>query len=427
MLTNASYHHDQIEGFHVATCEMPFSESVSVGFYIPVGSRHEDSRLNGIAHFAEHMIFKGTQQRSARDIAIAIEGAGGTVNAYTTEDQTCLEARGPAELMEHMLQIMGDMLWHSTYAEAELEKERDVISEEIAMYYENPSEHLHDLLSEVLWGQHALGLPITGSEQSILQIDSKELKSFTSKQYTCEGLSIVVAGKAKHIEVLNTVRAIMPSGHHLRPSCQHFQRPIETQGASLLHQQRDIEQIHFAAGFHTEGRHSENRHVLRMLSLLLGETMSSRMFQELRESLGLCYHISTDFSLFEDTGTFEIDAAFDHSKLDESLEAISRTLSQIKSTGFSQEELDQAKRFALGQAKISLESPHSQMGWMGDSLTSFGKIIDPVETRNLLDSVTLTEVQDLSQLLFTNNNLHIASIGPVEHSSFESKVASLAF
>ena len=425
MLTNATYHHDNTQGFHVATCEMPHSESVSVGFYIPAGSRHELPEHNGIAHFAEHMIFKGTAQRSAREIAMAIEGAGGTVNAYTTEDQTCLEARGPADLMQHMLQIMSDMLWHSQFPEAEIEKEREVISEEIAMYLENPSEHLHDLLSASLWGSHPLGLPITGTDESIQHIDSAALREFTAQQYCSAGVSIVVAGKAKHDAVIDVVREILPKQQHPRSEWQRFARP-KTQGSTLLHQQREIEQIHFAAAFHTEGRHSENRHVLRMLSLLLGETMSSRLFQELRENLGLCYHIATDFSLYDDTGTFEIDAAFDHSKLDESLNALNRILGEIKTQGFSQEELDQAKRFAMGQAKISLESPHSQMGWMGDSLTSFGKIIDPLEARNMLDSVTLAEVQQLAQQLFLTDNLHVASIGPIQESHMEEKVRRLS-
>lgn len=421
MLTNATYHHEQIQGFHVATCEMPHSESVSVGFYIPVGSRHEPAQLNGIAHFAEHMIFKGTQQRTAREIAMAIEGAGGTINAYTTEDQTCLEARGPADLMQHMMHIMSDMLWHSKFPEEEIDKEREVISEEIAMYLENPSEHLHDLLSASLWGQHPLGLPITGTDETIQQIHSTELKEFTQRQYTSNGVSVVVAGRAKHSEVLKSVEAILPQSQQPKTQCTPF-KLAKTQGATLLHQQREIEQIHLAAAFHTDGRHSENRHVLRMLSLLLGETMSSRLFQELRENLGLCYHISSDFSLYEDTGTFEIDAAFDHSKLDESLDAMSHLLREIKTQGFSQEELDQAKRFAMGQAKISLESPHSQMGWMGDSLTSFGKIIDPVEAREMLDSVKLGEVQELAQQVFVSDRLHVASIGAIQEAHLAEKL-----
>ena len=181
-------HHDQLRGFHVATSEMPYMDSVSVGIYIPVGSRYEELAVNGVAHFLEHMIFKGTSDRSALDLAIAIEGAGGTINAYTTEDQTCLETRGPVELLPEFLEVMADMLWHSTFSIEEIEREREVIAEEIVMYQENPGDHLHDLLSAALWPDHPLGRPITGTEASIQSIHRETLEEFAEEHYSVEGL-----------------------------------------------------------------------------------------------------------------------------------------------------------------------------------------------------------------------------------------------
>ncbi len=407
-----TYQHTDQSGIHIATAEMPEMESVSAAIYLPVGSRYEPAPLNGIAHFAEHMIFKGTATRSALDIALQIEGAGGTMNAFTTEDQTCLETRGPAELMPVFIEIMADMLWNSSFREDELEREREVIAEEIIMYQENPSDHLHDLLSKALWNNHPLGRPITGTLQSIEHIDSEELKNFTRQYYHSTGVTLAVSGKVKHSEVCALAEKYLPKKTHQSPSFEHFNRPSASTRPYHLHDQRDIEQTHLAIGFHTEGRHSETRHVLRILSLLLGETMSSRLFQELREKRGLCYHITTDYSLYHDTGTFEIHAGLDADRLAESIAVIRTVLAQVLATGFTESELKQAIHFASCQARIELETPHSHMSWIGDSLMSFNKILDPAACRATLESTTLSELDNLVKKLLKPENLAIASIGP---------------
>jgi predicted Zn-dependent peptidase len=416
------YKHTTLRGFHIATCEMQHVESVSAGFFIPIGSRFEEAAINGSAHFAEHMIFKGTKTRSALDLAIEIEGSGGAVNAFTTEDQTCLETRGPAELFPHFLEIMSDMLWNSTYPYEEVEREREVIAEEIVMYQENPSDHLHDLLSLALWPDHPLGRPITGSEASILGINAESLKAFTKQCYACEGLTLAVAGKIKHEEVLELADRFLPKASVPKMRFETFVRTTTSADVPFLHDRRANEQSHLALAFHTSGRHSEERHVLRMLSLLLGETMSSRLFQELREKRGLCYHVASDFSLYEDTGTFEIHAGLDSDRLAESFIAIQEVLNDVIQHGFKADELAQAKRFASGQARIGLETPQSQMSWMGDSLTSFGKIVDPVRAREVLESVTLEEVHSLAKKTFQLENLAISSIGPHRQRDIEALI-----
>lgn len=412
MKAPANYKHDIVRGFHVATCEVPHVESVSVGIFIPVGSRFEHAAINGTAHFAEHIIFKGTSNRNALQLAIDIEGSGGTVNAFTTEDQTCLETRGPAELLPLFLEVMSDMLWNSSFDPVEVEREREVINEEIVMYQENPGEHLHDLLSMALWPDHPLGRQICGTEASILGINSDSLREFTEQHYSVEGLTISISGKVNHDEVLKLIEKYFPAKSHPLPEFRKFTQPAFSGKVPLIHDQRDIEQSHLALAFHTSGRQSEQRQVLRMLSLLLGETMSSRLFQELREKRGLCYSVSSDFSLYEDTGTFEIHAALDSTRLEESILAIYQLLTDVLENGFTDAELAQAKRFAMGQAKIGLETPQAHMNWMGDSLTSFGKIVDPVESRNMLECVSLTQIKELAKKTFKRENLAIASIGP---------------
>ena len=417
------YQHDVINGFHIATAEMPHMESVSAGFFLPVGSRHERGALNGIAHFAEHMIFKGTPTRDALDLALQIEGVGGAINAFTTEDQTCLETRGPAELLPQFLEVMSDMLWHSTCPADEVERERDVIAEEIVMYQETPGDHLHDLLSESIWTNHTLGKHITGTEASILGIRSEDILKFMQESYRAEGVTLAVAGNIKHVEVCELARKFLPQEN--TPALPFTSFLHNAISASHIHDQRDIEQTHLALAFHTEGRHSEQRHILRMLSLLMGETMCSRLFQELREKRGLCYHIASDFSLYDDTGTFEIHAGLDAGRLTESIAAIREIITDICTSGFTEAELSQAKAYASGQSRIALETPQAQMSWMGDSIVSFGKIIDPKEARETLESTTLEELLTLSKALFLPENIASASIGPQTTESISLELSKL--
>ncbi len=410
------FQHSIINGIHVATAEMPHMESVSVGIYLPTGSRYESAKLNGIAHFAEHMIFKGTLSRSALDLAIQVEGAGGSINAFTTEDQTCLETRGPADLLPQFLEVMCDMVWGSNFDPHEVELEREVIAEEIVMYQENPSDHIHDLLSIALWPNHPLGRPITGTVKSIKAIHAESLKEFITKHYYAKGLTLTVAGKVTHADVCEMAQKYLPLVDENQLRNNDFKKYshalTKSNQFALIHDQREIDQVHLAMAFHTDGRQSDLRHVLRLMSLIIGETMSSRLFQELREKRGLCYHIASDYSLYDDTGTFEIHAGLDRTRLEESLKAINEVILQILNEGFTQAELDQTLRFATGQSKISLESTHSRMSWMGDSLLCFDKIIDPEEALATLQSTTLEELHGLAKQLFTVNNMAVASIGP---------------
>jgi len=413
-----NFQHSIINGIHVATAEMPHMESVSAGIYLPTGSRYESAELNGIAHFAEHMIFKGTRNRTALDLAIQVEGAGGSINAFTTEDQTCVETRGPAELLPQFVEVMSDMVWGSSFEADEVEREREVIAEEIVMYQENPSDHIHDLLSEALWPGHPLGRPITGTEESIKDINAESLKEFTNRHYLAKGrgLTLAVAGKVTHAEVCEIAKKNLPLISDETEKNDDFEKYSHTltepNKFAHLHDQREIDQVHLTMAFHTAGRHSEQRHVLRVMSLIMGETMSSRLFQELREKRGLCYHIASDYSLYHDTGTFEIHAGLDATRMEESLKAINEVIQKILQDGFTQAELDQTLCFASGQSKIALESTHSRMSWMGDSLLCFDKIIVPEDAINTLQSTTREELHELARQLFAVENMAVASIGP---------------
>ncbi len=422
------YQHSQQKGLHIATAEMPHMESVSLALYIPVGSRHESLDFHGSAHFIEHMIFKGTSRRNVRELTIEIEGNGGTINAYTTEDLTCIEARGPAELLDLFSDILCDMAWHSSFPVEEITREREVIEEEITMYYENPGEHIEDLLSKALWKNHPLGRPITGTHSSLAALQRPELLDFHREHYFQSGAILAAAGAVSHQQVLASIaRTQCPQLSGTRQCAEPFTRPQGTQiatAADIQTEYRKLDQAHLALGFYCEGEHSSQRHSLRILSLILGETMSSRLFQEVREKRGLCYNIQSDYELFEDVGSLQIHAGMDATRLPEALDAIQNVLTDIAQNGISQQELDQAIRYATAQHRISLEGTEAQMAWIGESILTHKTIVPPRDARDILRQVSRADVLQTAQTILKSNNQVTACIGPIEHAKFQDMVPS---
>jgi len=393
MPQRVQYQLSDCNGLQLATATMPDMESVAIGLYIPVGSRHEKGYPQGISHFVEHMIFKGTGKRNALQIAMETEGAGATVNAFTTEDHTCVEFRGPVSATSKMLDLLADMVWHSTYPEDEVEQECDVIAEEIVMYQESPSEHLHDLLSQALWPNSPLGYSITGTEETINEIDASLLHEFTQRFYRQRGMTLAVSGPVTHAEIELQVRQIAPELNQAQTQVA----PYTDKQVTQVHEQRDLEQVHIGIGYHIHGRKSPQRHAVRLMSLILGETMSSWLFQELREKQALCYSIASDYSVFEDTGSFQINAGLDANRFEEALIALRCTLDRFLNDGPTQAELDQAKYFAINQSRISLEGTQSQMNWVGDCAMCYSEIFQPEDTFESVQAVTLKQLREAAK------------------------------
>jgi predicted Zn-dependent peptidase len=399
-------------GHRVGIAHMPFAECVSLSIYLPVGSRHETPKVNeGIAHFIEHMVFKGTGRRDARAISLDAESAGGQLNAFTSEDHTAYEARGPAELLPLLAEILTDLVWNPTFPQEEIDREREVIIEEILMYYESPSDHISDLASRAMWGLHPLGHPITGSEEILASIGRNELVAFANTFYHSPQAVIAVAGPLPPAAVLAILEPLLPT-----PSSSAIVRPTPFDLArfapNTLVESRDTEQTQLSVGFHTPGRASEERHALRLLSLILGEPMSSRLFQELREKRGLCYQISSDVSLFEDTGAFDIGLGTDPDSRDECLDLIQAEITRMTADGPTAAEVAAAKRYASGQSRLAFESTASHMAWVGESLLFHDRLIPVPEARARLDAVTATEVQHACSTHLTPARRALAEISP---------------
>jgi predicted Zn-dependent peptidase len=396
-------------GPRLAVATVADSECAALSIYIPAGSRDEDRLPAGLAHFVEHMVFKGTERRSARDLSFEIENAGGQLNACTSEDQTVYEGRGEADLMPLLADVLADMVWHATFPEAEIGLEREVIGEEITMYKESPADHIGDLISQALWGEHPLGNPISGSLESIEQINRTTLLEFRDRHHFRKDVVIAAAGPFSADEVQAMLLPHLPGAFHDGVEA----RPFSRSGAvpREMTDERETDQLQLALAWHTDGRLSETRHALRLLSTMLGETASSRLFLELREERGLCYQISSDVTFFQDTGAFEISAGLDPASREEALECIRKEITDLVENGPRPGELDRAKRLTIAQSKLSFETTGSHAAWAGEGLLDFGNIPSPAEWRAKVMAVTDADVRSVAREIFLDQKPAMAEIG----------------
>lgn len=400
-------------GARIATASMPHMKTVAVGLWAAVGGRHETAKQSGIAHFIEHLLFKGTAKRNAKQITEDVEGIGGYINAFTTEDHTCFYAKAAAHHLRRLCDVLGDVYVDSTFPEQEIERERDVIREEILMYRDQPAQHAEELLSKSLWPDHPLGRPLTGSIENVERLTREELKDFHRTRYCGRTTIAAVAGCCDHEQVVSILKPLlerMPSGRTPR-----FTRaPRELAAARLNLHTHDTEQTHLAIGFHAFSRRDERRYALKLLSVILGENMSSRLFQRLRERHGYCYSIQSSTVTLADAGAISIYAGLDHGKLERSVKLILKEVENICQRAPSRGELQKAKDYAIGQILMGLESTSNQMMWLGESMLGYGEIHDPASVEARIHAVQPEDVQRCACHCLHRGRLGAAIVGPAD-------------
>ena len=301
-------------GTRLATFEMPHMRSVAVGMWAGVGGRFEKRSHSGISHFIEHLLFKGTKSRNAKEITEAVERLGGYLNAFTTEDHTCYYAKAAGEHFGVLCDVLADMYTGSVFDPTEIERERDVIREEIMMYRDNPAQHAQELLTETMWPKHPLGQPLTGTIESISKLDRPKLRHFLAENYNGHTTVVTAAGNVRHEDLVREMTprlSRLPAGRTPRYVRGRFSHG--TPKVALINQA--TEQTHLAMGFYAFGRTDERRFALKLLSVILGENMSSRLFQRLREQHGFCYSVQTGMVALSDACLLNIYAGLDTAKL----------------------------------------------------------------------------------------------------------------
>lgn len=398
-------------GLTVVTAEMPHMASVSLGLWVGVGGRYEPAEINGVCHFIEHLLFKGTRRRSAKAISQAVEGVGGYLNAFTSEELTCFHARAGAGHFRELLDVLVDMLLHSKFAAEDVVKEREVIKEELAMYDDQPQLRVQELLNATLWPDQPLGRPITGTEQTLDAIGREDLIGYLQRNYVTGSTLIAAAGRLKHADV---VKAVMRYGQHFRAGRRPvFSPALNSQREPVVRLcSRQTEQTHLALGIRTCSRHDDRRFALRLLNTILGENMSSHLFQVVREDKGLAYSIYSTPSFFNDTGDLVISAGLDTDKLVQTLRLVLRELRRMRETPPAAAELRRARDFVIGQIDLALESTDNRMTWIGEQWMGYGKILPPAEIKRRLREVSASEIRAVACDFFRPNRLNLALVSP---------------
>ena len=400
-------------GLTIATAEMPHMASVSLGLWVGVGGRYEPAPLNGVSHFIEHLLFKGTTKRTAKAISRAVESIGGYLNAFTGEESTCFYSKGRHDRLPELLEVLTDMFLHSIFSPGDIDKERNVIKEELAMYLDQPHHHVHELLNEIMWPDHPLGRSLTGTEKTIDGLGRSQLVGYQRENYVAATTLVVMAGNLRHEKV---VKAVSSFGSQFsegkRPRFLPVQEHQDQPRVRLFHKQ--TAQTQLALGIRACSRHDERRYALRLLSTLLGENMSSRLFQALREDHGLAYSISSSLSLFDDVGTLTISAGLDTGKLTQALKLIGKELRRLAEIAPTARELRDARDYLIGQIDLSLESTENQMMWLGDQLIGYGKIIPPVQIKQRLSEVKAGQIRHAAREFFRPERMNLALVSPLK-------------
>lgn len=412
-------------GLRVATAQMPHMLSVSVGIWVGVGSRYEAAPLNGACHFIEHLLFKGTGRRSAREISQAVEGIGGYLNAFTSEEATCFHARAGHDHFPELLDVLMDMLLNSRFAPAEIAKEREVIKEEIAMYLDEPQHQVQELLNTTLWPSQPLGRPITGTPETLDGLSRSILLNYLRNHYTARATVVVVTGKIRHNRVVRAVeRYASRLSREERPVCVPAKEEQSAPRIQLC--SRKSQQTQIALGIRTCSRHDERRYALRLLNTILGENMSSRLFQIVREDRGLAYSIYSTPSFFSDTGDLVISAGLDTDNLSKVLHLILSELKRLTNSLVTNAELRRACDYVFGQIDLGQESADNQMNWLGEQLLGYGRIYTPSQIKRLLAKVSSRDIREAARCFFKPHRLNLALVSPMKSARHLQRALNIA-
>jgi len=400
-------------GLTVVTAEMRHMASLSLGVWIGVGGRHEPAQLNGVSHFIEHLFFKGTHKRTARDISQAVEGIGGYLNAFTSEENTCVYSKALAHRFDELLEVLLDMVLRSRFDPAEIDKERSVIKEELAMYMDQPQQRVQELLNSIQWPDHPLGRPLTGTEKTLDGLTRAELLGFQHANYTAPAMLIVAAG---NLDAKEVVRAIAKRARRFRPGKRPGFVPVDSQQASPIIRlsRKSVEQTQLALGVRTCSRHDERRFALRLLNTILGENMSSRLFQLVREDHGLAYNIYSTLSFFDDTGDLVVSAGLETENLEKTLKLSLGEMNRLIHQPLGRGDLRRARDYVIGQIDLTLENTESHMMWLGEQWLGYGRLSPAAEVKDRLAEVTTSEIRRAAADFFRPERLNLALVTPLK-------------
>ena len=407
---------------------IPHLRSVSVGVWVRTGSRYEsDPALQGVSHFIEHLVFKGTRRRDAREIAFAIDRLGGHLDAFTGREYTCFYARVMDEHLPQALELLAEIVLQPAFAPREMEVERQVILEEIRTVEDSPDEYVHELFSQGIWRGHPLGQPILGTEESITRLSRRDLQQYFQAHYRPENIIIAAAGNLdyEHLKALvqqhfqkgRTTSAPGGAVPAAKLKAPVFQRHICARG-------KELEQVHLCLGTRGLAYSHRRRFAGYLLNTLLGSGMSSRLFQKIREEHGLAYVVYSFFSSYLDTGVFGVYAGTSPDTVRRVIELTVREFRALKQTPVGEEELKKAKDQLKGSLMLSLESTTSRMMTLAKDEMYFGRSFSMDEILDAIEAVTPEQVRELAGIIFRSDILSLSLVGPAQAIEVQERLLS---
>ncbi|MDE3096945.1 MAG: insulinase family protein [Chloroflexota bacterium] len=399
-------------GLRILTGTMPGTRSVAVSIYVGAGSRYEAAEEAGISHLLEHLVFKGTTKRpSPQQISEAIDGVGGVLNAGTDRELTVYYAKVAAPHFALAADVLCDMLRDPLMAEEELEKERKVVIEELASIGDSPAQLVDVLLDATMWPDQPLGRDVAGTEASVSALTREGAVAYLRRQYVPNNMVVAVAGAIEHGRVVEEVGRALGDWGRGEPA-QWFPAVNEQAAPRVAVQYKRTEQAHIEMALHALSSRDPDRFALDLISVILGEGMSSRLFVELREQRALCYDVHSYASHYLDTGSFAVYAGVDPKKSVEATQALVEELAKLRAGGVTDEELHKAKELSKGRLLLRMEDTRSVSGWLGGQEMLSGEVKTPDEIVALIEAVTADDIRRVARCVFDERQLSLAVVGP---------------
>ncbi|MDK2810177.1 MAG: hypothetical protein PWR27_886 [Petroclostridium sp.] len=404
--------HTLKNGVRVVSEYIPYVRSVSLGIWIGTGSRSESKKNNGISHFIEHMLFKGTVNRTAKDIAESIDCIGGQLNAFTGKEYTCFYTKTLDTHLDIAIDVLSDMLFNSKIDQNDIDIERKVILEEINMYEDSPEELVHDILSEVIWAGNPLGYPILGTGESLNQINREEILSYMRDNYTPANTVIAIAGNFDYEKTMDLI-----SNKFEKWKVENNKQSVYSEtkfNNDIIFRFKDTEQAHICIGFQGIEQGDDSIYDLLVINNIFGGGMSSRLFQKIREEKGLAYSVYSYPSSYQKAGLFTIYAGMNPSQISEVVKLIFEEINLLNKNKIAEEELIKAKEQLKGNYILGLESTSSRMNSIGKSELLLRKIRTPDEILDRINLITVETVSNMIDRIFSNKNISISVVGTID-------------
>jgi predicted Zn-dependent peptidase len=409
-------------GLRILTESIPAMRSVSFGVWVGIGSRDETPALSGVSHFLEHLLFKGTKRRSALDISAQIEAVGGETNAFTAKEYTCYYARVLDADLPLAIDVVCDLVTDSVLTEADVETERGVILEEIAMHDDEPGDEVHDVFTEAVYGHHPLGRQISGTVASISALTRKQIHGFYRKRYRPEAMVVAAAGNLEHAKVVRAVRAAFERAEGDAPAAPAPRRThtnrVPTRSGQVVVRNKDTEQAHLVLGCTGYPRQHEDRFALGALNNVLGGGMSSRLFQQIREQRGLAYSVYSFTSQYSDSGLFGVYAGCAPGKVEEVLAITRDELARVAAEGVTDAEVERGKGMLKGAVVLGLEDTGSRMSRLGKGELLYDELLAVDDVLRHVDAVNPEQVRRVAAELLARP-MSLAVIGDFDDHAFK--------